>query len=171
MIDWYKNNIGPSSIWYCDYYGIPVFLCVGSVDENTGELKLHELKTVKYVCKEKRGVALSFNPKDRCFRPKERFSCYISSRLKPNCYSKSNITAMPQYNSEGKIVLKIKIEYNSALYRDMIKMGNYQSWRIPNLVLEFHCIGDRKKYKEIINTYWPMKTIKIAKEEEESFEA
>lgn len=145
IADWYDYDIGLLSVWYSKFYGINIFLCVSDINEKTGELLLYELKTVKYKDK---GEILSYDSKGGCFRAKDRKKCYISNKLKPNCYTKPQIKLLPIISEKGIPVLYYNVEHGSCLYNKI------DEWKIKNTELKFTCIGRFKDYNRLIHTYW-----------------
>jgi len=159
MIDWYENDIGPFTVWHANCYGVHLFLCVGSVDEKTGNLSLYELQTKKYYSKKdkKDGVVLVYDKRGSCFKAKDRYSCLIGNRLKPNCFTKANIILKPEYDENDEIVLKYKMLIGSSLYDEVKEMGYFKDY--DSLEFEFSKIGGYDDYKRLINTYWVTKKI------------
>lgn len=100
------------SVWYCNCYGVHLFICCSDYDENEEPL-FYELKTVKYKDK---GISLSYDKKGGNFRQKDPYDCLVAPILKPNCFTKPNIKLEP-VRKKGKIYFKFKLVEGTKLYK------------------------------------------------------
>jgi len=155
-IDWLEDGLGIFSVWHLNCYGVHVFLCVGDVDVNSNMVMLYELKTVRYKAKDGRtGTALSYDERGGAFRAKERNQCLIAPISKQNCFSRPPLKAYIKKNKKGEFIIPFEVDYDSRLYYEIKKKGIYKDYMCYNLKMVFKFQGGRKKYRDLMTTYWP----------------
>lgn len=135
------------------YYGVLVFLGVGTVDREHAYVYELELKKVKHGKEEM--VSLVYDKRGGCFKGKKPADCLIVPQdVKHNSFCSKTMEIKPITLMADESTFLIEVDEKSRLYKKAMELGIYEPWQIFTGTITANQISDgsRESYDKLRRT-------------------